>query len=52
MKDNIENLEKKTDDIQFLSDDEISDLSFYEACFYLEKLNVLDNFSNGGDSNE
>ena len=47
------NEEKKKDleNIQFLSDDEISDLSFYEACFYLEKLNILDNLS-GGDDNE
>ena len=56
MEDNVqktnEEMQNNLDNVQFLSDDEISDLNFYEACFYLEKLNVLDNFSNGGDINE
>ena len=47
------NLEEDIKRINLLKDDEISEMNFYEACLYLEKLNVLDKIVvNDGDKNE
>lgn len=41
------------DNIEFFSSEDVEKMNFYEACLYLEKLNVLDNLTNnGGNNNE
>jgi len=46
-KENISNDKMKEflDNINFIPESDIANLNFYEACLYLEKLNVLDNYT-------
>lgn len=45
-------IKKYFDNLDFISDEDIKKMNFYEACLYLEKLNVLDEFIEDGDNNE
>lgn len=48
-----EKTKKFLDDIQFIDEKDVQKLNFFEACLYLEKLNVLDNVTKDtGDYNE
>ena len=40
------------DNIKFIDDKDVKDFNFFEACLYLEKLNVLDEIISDGDSDE
>ena len=40
------------DNLKFIDDEDIKKMNFYEACLYLEKLNVLDEFIKDGDNDE
>jgi hypothetical protein len=41
------------DNLELLSDEDVENMNFFEACYYLEKLNMLDEItSGGGDQNE
>ncbi len=35
------------DNMELLSDEDIDNMNFFEACYYLEKLNMLDEMTNG-----
>ena len=47
-----EDTKKFLDGIKFIETNDIEKLNFYEACLYLEKLNVLDNATKVGDHDE
>ena len=47
-----ESIKNYFDNLKFLDDEDISELNFFEACLYLEKLNVLDELISDGDKNE
>jgi len=38
------------DNMELLSDEEIDNLNFYEACLYLEKLNYLDELTSSEEN--
>lgn len=41
------------DNMELLSDEDIDNMNFFEACYYLEKLNMLDEMTGGeGNNNE
>ena len=40
------------DNLKFIDDEDVKKMNFYEACLYLEKLNVLDEFIKDGDNDE
>ncbi len=35
------------DNLELLSDEDVENMNFFEACYYLEKLNMLDEMTNG-----
>lgn len=46
-------IKKFFDNIQFIDEKDIEEFNFFEACLYLEKLNLLDNISSReGEDNE
>ena len=45
--------EEALNSIEFISQEDVNNMNFFEACLYLEKLNILDELtSNGGEKNE
>ncbi len=47
-----EAIKKYFDNLKFIDDEDVKKMNFYEACLYLEKLNVLDEFIKDGDDDE
>ncbi len=39
------------DNMELLSDEDIEKMNFFEACYYLEKLNMLDEIAGGEENN-
>ena len=41
----VDELLKKIDDIELVSEDELNDMDFYELAYYMQNLNIIDSLN-------